>query len=165
MSTNYRASQNLSITLTSLASSSSLTVGRCSAAYSNATNKDDFLIANLKTRSGSTAPTAGGTIEIWAIMQRADGTWPEIFTTSYTGADAGFTIQSRDILFGAAVMIGSVTNDATASRDYVIRGRELSQLFGAVPQNVAFFVTQSTGQNLSATAGDHVLTITSGNYS
>ena len=163
MSTNYRASSGVTITLASLASSSGLTVGRCSAAYSNASNKDDFLLPSLKVRSGSSAPTAGGSIELWAFAQRADGAWPELFTAAYSGTDGGFTVVSRDILMACAVLLGAVTNDATTGRDYVIRGRELAQVFGAVPQNVAFFVTQSTGQALDSTAGNHALAVNPGN--
>lgn len=164
MTTNYRASSAATITLAGLATSSSLTVGRCSTAISNGTNKDDFIIPFLRVRSGSTAPTNGGSIELWAFAQRADSTWPELFTAAYTGTDGGFTIVSRDILNAGAVLLGSVTNDATTGRDYVIRGRELAQMFGAVPQNFAFFVVQSTGQNLDATAGNHALTLNPGNY-
>lgn len=164
MTTNYRASSAVTITLASLATSTGLTTGRCSAAYSNGTNKDDFVIPMLRVRSGSVAPTAGGSIELWAFAQRADSTWPEIFTAAYTGSDGGFNATSRDILFAGAVLLGAVTNDATTARDYVIRGRELAQVFGAVPQNVAFFVTQSTGQALDATAGNFALTVNPGNY-
>ena len=165
MTTNYRASSTVTITLTSLAQSSSLTVGRCSASVSNGTNLDDFVMPMLRTRSGGTI-TAGGVIEFWCFAQRADSTWPELFTTSYTGSDAGFTINSRDAFFGGAVLLGSVTQGDTTARDYVIRGRELAQVFGAVPQNFAFFVTHNLGASgtLSSTAGDHVLSLNPGNY-
>jgi hypothetical protein len=163
MTTNYRASSAVTLTLTSLATSSGLTVGRASSSYTNATNKDDFVLPTLKVRSGSVAPTAGGVIELWAFAQRADSTWPELFTGAYAGTDGGFTINSRDILFAGAVLLGSVTNDATTARDYIIRGRELAQAFGAVPQVFAFFVVQSTAQALDSTAGNHVLTMNPGN--
>lgn len=163
MTTNYRASSAVTITLASLATSSSLTVGRCSASYANGTNKDDFVLPTLKVRSG-TSPTSGGSIEFWAFAQRADSTWPELFTAAYSGSDGGFTIVSRDILNAGAVLLGAVTNDATSARDYVIRGRELAQVFGAVPQNVAFFVVQSTAQALDSTGGNHVLSVNPGNY-
>ena len=164
MSTAYRASAAATIALAALASSAGLTAGRVSAAVSNATNLDDFVMPYLRVRSGSTAPTAGGQIELWAFARRADGAWPELFTAAYAGADAGLTIVSRDILVAGAVLLGAVTNDATTGRDYVIRGRELAGAFGAVPKDFAFFVTQSTGQPLDSTAGNHALTVTTGNY-
>lgn len=160
----YRASSTLALTLTSLATSSGLTVGRCSASYSNATNKDDFIVPTLKTKTGGTAPTAGGMLELWCFAQRDDSTWPEIFTAAYTGSNAGFTVLSREILAAGAKQVGAVSNDATASRDYVLQGRELSSLFGFVPKNFAFFFVQSSAQNLSSTAGDHVLTLQAANY-
>ena len=165
MTTTYRASSAVAITLASLASSSGLVAGRCSAAYSNTTNQDDFLIPVLRTRTGGTI-VAGGVVELWAFAQRADGTWPELFTAAYTGADGAFTVNNRDALFAGAVLLGSVTQSDTTARDYVIRGRELAMVFGAVPQNVAFFVTHSTGASaiLDATAGNHVLTINAGKF-
>lgn len=157
MTTNYRASSTVSIGLNGLAHSASLVAGRCSAAISNATNKDDGLVATLLAVAHTVAPTAGGQVELWAFAQRADGTWPELFTAAYTGADGNFSVTSRDVLLAGARLIGSVTNDATASRPYPIQGRDLAMVFGFVPQNFAFFVVQSTGQQLNA-AGN-VLTI------
>jgi hypothetical protein len=164
MSTNYRASSAATITLAALTPSANLTVGRVSAAISNASNRDDFMMPYLRVRSGSTAPTAGGQIELWAFARRADGAWPELFTSAYAGADEARTIVSRDILAAGAVLLGVVTNDATTGRDYVIRGRELAMAFGALPQEVAFFVTQSTGQNLDSTGSNHSLTVNPGSY-
>lgn len=165
MTTTYRASSALTITLVSLASSSGLVAGRCSAAFSNATNQDDFAIPMLRTRTGGTI-VAGGVVELWAFAQRADGNWPELFSAAYTGADGPFTANNRDALFAGAVLVGSVTQSDTTARDYVIRGRELAMVFGAVPQNFAFFVTHSTGASatLSGTAGDHALTINAGKF-
>jgi hypothetical protein len=164
MTTNYRASSAVTITLASLATSAGLTVGRCSASVANGTNKDDFVIPTLRFRTGGTAPTAGTVLELWCFAQRADSTWPELFTAAYTGSDAGFTISSRDVLFSGAVLCGSYIFDAATGRDVVIRGRELAQVFGAVPQNFAFFVVQSSGQNLDSTGGNFALTVNPGSY-
>lgn len=164
MTTNYRASSTVTITLASLATSSGLTVGRCSASVSNGTNKDDFLRPTLKARSGAVAPTAGTVLELWCFAQRADSTWPELFTAAYTGSDAGFTISSRDVLFSGAKLLGNYTFDATTGRDFVIDGRDLAQAFGAVPQTFAFFVVQSSGQNLDSTGGNFSLALNPGNY-
>jgi len=164
MTTNYRASSAVTVSLASLASSTALTVGRCSASVANGTNKDDFVLPTLRSRTGGTAPTAGTVLEVWAFAQRADTTWPELFTAAYSGSDGGFTISSRDVLFAGAVLIGTYTFDATTGRDFVVRGRELAQCFGAVPQNFAFFIVQNSGQALDSTGGNHVLTINPGNY-
>lgn len=160
MTTTHNASEAVTLTLTSLASSSGLTVGRCSAAWSS--DGADYAAPSLKTRSGSSTPTANRAIEVWAFRRREDGTWPEIFTSAYTGSDGDFTVVSRDILRAGAVRIGDQVTDATTSRDYVIDCRELGMSWGFVPEEVAFWVTQSTGQNLSSTSGDHELTIKPG---
>lgn len=161
MSTNYRTPAAVSITLangsTGLASSSTLTIGQCSAALTNAVNKDDFARAVLQVRADSTAPTTGGSIELWAFAQRADGVWPDLFTTAYTGADGPFTARSRDILAAGAKRLGVVTNDAVASQVYTIDGLELSQMYGFLQRDFAFFVTQSTGRQLHPTASNHSL--------
>jgi hypothetical protein len=163
MTTNYRASTPVAIVLGSMPSSSGLTAGRCSPAVTNAVNKDDAIAATLRaTTSASPAPTAGGQIQLWAFAQREDGTWPELFTTIYTGAAGDFTAVSTDILHAGARMIGSVTVDAVAARPYPIHARELAMQFGFVPEVFAFFVVQSTGQPLNA-AGN-VLTIKAGSF-
>ena len=163
MATDYRASVALAITLANRASSTSLVTGRCSPAHSNAVNKDDFLLPALRFRTGSTAPTAGTQLEIWAFTQRADGLWPELFTTVYTGLDGDFTITSREVLDAGAVRIGSYTFDAAVGRDVVIRGREIANAFGgAVPQDIGFWVTQGSNQNLDGNASNFALTLRRG---
>ena len=164
MTMSYRASSALALSLASLGHSTSLTAGQCSAAYSNTSNLDDFLLPTLKLRAGTGTLTGNGPAELWAFTQRADGTWPELFTGAYTGADGAFTVVSRDILFAGAVSLGVVTMDTTASRHYVLRGFELAQRFGAMPEQVAFFFTHNSGQPLSTTAGDHVLSLKSGKF-
>ena len=157
MGMNYRASADLTCTLASLASSAGLTVGRCSAAYSNATNKDDSLGFSGLVTTGSSTLVAGA-IEVWAFAQRKDSTWPEIFTSAYAGSDGGFTVKSRDVLQASAYLVGQAITDTTA-RGYALRLVDLVQFFGFSPQQVALFVTQSSGQALDATAGNHVLTL------
>jgi hypothetical protein len=166
MTTTHNASAAVTLTLgdgsTGLASSTDLTVGRCSAAWDSA--GADYAQVALRIRAGSSAPTAGRVVELWAFRPRKDGTWPELFTATYSGSDGGFTVVSRDILRAGAKLIGEVITDATASRSYVIDARELGQVFGAVPEDVAFFVTQSSGQALSVTGADHELSVKSGTW-
>lgn len=163
MTTTYRASSALAISLASLASSSGLTAGRASASYSNTTNQDDWVQATLLTRTSGT-PTAG-VIQVWAFAQRADGLWPEMFAPAYTGADAALTANTYDVLQGGGRLIGQVNTDTTA-RSYTIECRELGAAFqGAVPQNVAFLVVHNCGTALDATAGNHALTVKAGKWS
>lgn len=157
MTTNYRATSSLTLTLVSLAASSGLTVGRASAEFDNGTNKDDGLGVSGFITTG-TSPVAG-LIEVWAFAQRHDGTWPELFTAAYTGSDGGFTVNSRDILMSGAVLVGSVINDTTSSRAYPFKLRDVATLFGFAPKKFALFVTQSTTVALNASAGNHALSV------
>lgn len=154
----YRASSALTITLASLASSSGLTVGRCSTSYSNATNKDEIIGLAGQITVGTT--TTAGVIEVWAFAQRADSTWPDLFTTSYAGTDGGFTIRSRDILFAGARLVSSMTVAASLSNvPHSFGPQDVAALFGYPPKDVAFFVAHNSGVALNATAGNHAMHI------
>lgn len=150
-----RASAAQTITLASLATSSGLTVGRCSTAYDNSTNLDEFLSCSGLITTG-TSPTAGQ-IEVWVFAERADGSWPELFTASYTGTDGGFTINSRDVLAAGAERIARIDTDATSNRSYVFKPADLARALGGVVRKAALFVTHSTAVNLNSTAGNHVI--------
>lgn len=158
----YRASSAYTITLASLATSAGLTVGRCSTSKSNASNKDEHLgVAGLVT-IGSSA--SAGTIEVWAFAQRRDATWPEIFTAAYSGSDAGFTVQSRDILRASAVLVAGITTAAGSNVAYPFRLVDLARLFGFAPAEHALFVTHNTGVNLNGTGGNHSIDLLAAYY-
>jgi hypothetical protein len=157
----YRASSAFTITLASLATSSGLTVGRCSTSLSNGTNKDEHLaIAGQITAS----PTGAGDIEVWAFAQRKDSTWPDLFSSAYSGSDAGFTIRSRDILFAGAQLIATMRVASGTNVPYSFGPLDMVTLFGYPPKDFALFVTQSTGANLNATAGNHSIDLMAAYY-
>lgn len=159
----YRASSAYTITLASLATSSGLTVGRCSTSNSNATNKDEILAVSGQVTCGTT--TTAGVMELWAFAQRADSTWPDLFTAAYTGSDGGFTIRSRDILRAGAVLVGSATVAASlTSVPFTFAARDLSELFGFPPKEHALFFVHSSGVNLNSTAGNHSIDLMSAYY-
>lgn len=156
----YRASSAYTITLASLATSSTLTAGRCTTSKSNATNKDDILAVAGQIMVGTT--TTAGVIEIWAFAQRADGTWPDIFTAAYTGTDGAFTIRSRDILYGGARRIDSLAvAGGQTNVPFSFGPRDISMLFGYPPKEHAIFVVHSSGVALNATAGNHSIDLSS----
>ena len=154
MTITSRASSALTHTVASLATSAGRTVGRCSAQYDNATNRDENLAASVLFTTGTT-PTAG-LIEAWVFQEREDGTWPDIFTTAYAAADGGFTAKSRDALRAGAALLGSVANDTTSDRGYILQPRDVAMLFGTVyVRKFAVFVTHSSVAAANATAGNH----------
>ena len=146
------------LTAASLASDSALLIGRQSAIFDNSTNKYlEALAAGLFTTG--TSPTAGR-IELWAFaaLNDAGPTYPDTFST----ADASRTATSRDILFSAAVLVGSVNTDTTSNRAYPIRPVSLETLFGGdLPTLFGFFVVHNTVAALNATAGNHGVWVSS----
>ena len=159
----YRASSALTITLASLATSSGLTVGRCSTSYSNATNKDEIQAIGGQITCGTT--TTLGAIEVWAFAQRADSTWPDLFTSAYSGTDGGFTIRSRDILIAGARQVRYMTVVAgLTSIPFSFGPRDISELFGYSPKEWAVFVTHSSGVNLNSTGGNHSIDVNPAYY-
>lgn len=154
MTITSRASSTLTHTIASLATSSGRTVGRASTAYDNTTNRDEQVAASVLFTTG-TSPTAG-VIEAWAFQELEDGTWPDLWTASYSGTDAGLTVKSRDVLRAGAVLLGSVVNDTTSNRGYIIQPRDLASLFGVLyVRKVGIFITHSTGVNANSTGGNH----------
>lgn len=147
-----RASAAQTITLASLAASSGLTAGRCSTAYDNSTNLDEFVKVMGAIFSGTT-PTVGA-IEVWAFHERADGTWPALFTAAYTGTDGAFTAQSRTILQQGAALVAAMVNDTTTDREYPILPVDLVALLGGPVRKCAFFVTHSTVAALKSASHD-----------
>lgn len=159
----YRASSAYTITLASLAASSTLVAGRCSTSKSNATNKDEIIAAAGQIMVGTT--TTAGVIEVWAFAQRADGTWPDLFSAAYSGTDGGFSIRSRDVLSAGARLVSSMTVAASLTNiPFSFGPRDLSMYFGYPPKEHALFVVHSTGVALHATAGNHSIDLSSAFY-
>ena len=88
----YPAASDLTITLASLASDTSLLTGRESAVIDNTANLYlDFLISGKIT--AGTSPTAARSIEVWAVGSWDGTNWPDVFD----GTESAETITSADI--------------------------------------------------------------------
>jgi hypothetical protein len=150
-----RASSALTHGVASLATSSGRTVGRCSAEYDNTTNKDEEVAASVLITTGTT-PTAAGIIEAWVFQLREDGTWPDIFTSAYSGSDGGFTVRSRDHLRAGAALLGAVPVLSTSDLPYILQPRNVAQLLGVnLVRKFAMFTTHNTAVNLNGTSSNH----------
>lgn len=161
MTWSARASSAPTFTLASLASSSSLTVGRCSAAIDNSANLDELLLCTGQLTTG-TSPTASKSIELWVFGELADGTWPDLFTAAYTGSDGGFTIRSRDILLAGArrvAWINTGTSGNTSNVPYTFAPRDLAELLDGAVRKAGLFAVHDTGAALNSTAGNHAINI------
>lgn len=155
----YAASAAYTITLASLATSSTLVAGRESNAVSNTTDKYlDYLIGGKVTTG--TSPT-GGVIEVWAYGSEEDTpTYPDVID----GTDSVETFTSRDILVYGLARIATIPVDTTSNRTYWFAPVSLAGAFGRlvggniyVPKTHGIFVAHSTGVNLHATGGNHAI--------
>lgn len=147
----------ITCTLTSLASSATLVAGQASAAVDNRTTNDiDHLISG-KIRMGAVAPTVNTYIEVWAAAPYKIASGTATFPDVLDGTDSAKTFTSLNVKNSSMRLIWSTLVDATANRDYFIPPTSLRNAFGEMPAMYQLFVTNGSGQALSATGTDHVL--------
>lgn len=151
----YSSVQAVTISLASLASSSSLTAGQESGVIDNSTNRFIDAILSGKITVGS-SPTSGTNIivNVFALLDPS-GTYPDVMD----GSDSAETITSAGVGRGflrRAVILD--VDSTTSDREYPFSGISIADLFrGVMPQKWGVFVTHNTGVNLNATGGNHVI--------
>ena len=154
----YASSGAYTITLASLATSSTLLVGRESTAVDNTSNLYlDYGVAGVITVG--TSPTANTVIQVLAYGSQNDTpTYPDVFD----GTDSDETITSAGIKAGALAFIVILgVGTTTSNRAYPWFSRSLELTFGGfVPKYHGIFVTHNTGANLNSTGGNHVINYT-----
>lgn len=157
---NYDSATNtnaLTITLASLATSSSRVVGRQSTVVSNATTKYMDVILSGQITVGTT-PTTAKQIDVYVFapikIASSTASYPIATTTALGESDAAATFeidQLRQLRW-----IGTLTNIATSDRAYSLEPTSIAARFGGVmPIKWGIFITHDTGVNLNATAGNH----------
>jgi hypothetical protein len=150
----YAASTAMTITLASLASSSTFLVGRESTAIVNTTDLYVDGRIMVKITTSATAPTVDTEIRVYGVQPLDDTpTWPD----TMTGSDAGRTVTNAYILDSAFILLGATAVSAATAVGYPIRTLTLAEAFGFVPKRFSVYVTQNTGQTLHATAGNHAI--------
>lgn len=156
MKISYGTTVSATITLASLATSSTKLVGRESTAIDNSSNLYmDYLVSGQVTTG--TSPTDAKTIEVWAYASFDDTpNYPDVFD----GTDSAETVTSDNIKFSALRLVASMSTGSTSDRSYPFTPVSIKQLFGHLPQYFGFFVTHDTGVNLNATAGNHFIDLT-----
>lgn len=160
VSTNYSSvsdSTAITITLASLATSSSLVAGRESTVVDNTTNKylDALVTGQITT---GTTPTVNTTIAVYVYtpLSVAGSTfvYPKATATALTAVDAAATFEAGQ-LGNAVRLAGAATVNATSDRPYNFEF-SVAQLFGGImPLKWGLWVVHSTGVALNATAGNH----------
>jgi hypothetical protein len=147
----YPAASDLTITLASLASDTSLLTGRESETIDNSTNLYlDYLISGKITTG--TSPTASRSIEVWAVGSWDGTSWPDVFD----GTESAETITSADIKASVCRFVAAMATANTSDRTYHFGPVSLAAAFGGtLPPKVVLFVTHSTGVALNSTSGNH----------
>jgi hypothetical protein len=159
------SSNDITITLASLATSSSMVAGRESTIVDNTSNKFVDVTVTGQITTGTT-PTTAKTIAIYAYtpidLNSTTYVYPVATTTALTGADAAATFEAeqRNMLkLGAAITV-----NATSDRKYSFQF-SVAQLFGGImPLKWGLWVTHDTAVNLNATGGNHWITYTGIKY-
>jgi len=148
----YGTGTALTITLASLATSSTLVSGRQSTSVDNSSNLflDDILSGKI---SVGTTPTANTKIEIWLIPKGTDGNWPDTFGAT----DANVTVTSREMLYSYGTLLLSIPMPSATSNVAYAYNRSLLSKLSVVPKEWCIWVTHSTAVNLNSTGGNHVV--------
>lgn len=149
----YASSSAITITLASLATSSTWVAGRASADIDNSSNLYfDYQIGGKITVG--TTPTANTTIEVWVIPIAYDTVYSDVFGSG----DANETVTSREILRACGRILCVIDVPvATSNVAYWFQGNISEALGAPAPAKFQIFVVHNTGVNLNATGGNHVI--------
>lgn len=148
---NFSALQTLTMTLNSLASDTTLLIGRQSALISNLSTLAIDVLVGGKFVSHSAAPTTSRQIEVWAISSPDQGT---TYNAGAGASDAGLTLVAAKKALLRLVTI--IPTDAATSSTYAWGPFSLAQVFGGVmPTHWGLWVVHNMGQILAA-AGNEV---------
>ncbi|HXF88298.1 MAG TPA: hypothetical protein VNK48_08100 [Xanthobacteraceae bacterium] len=157
VSLQYATPITLTITLASLASDTSLSAGRASAAVDNSTNGYVDFVVGGKVTTG-TSPTASRQIEVWAFGTY-DGT---TYSAGASGSDAAFSPGTEKPLMK---LLQIIPTDNTSNRTYEWGPCSVAQAFGGTcPLKWGIYVVHNTGVGLNATAGNHEVKATPVKY-
>lgn len=152
----YAASATPTMTLASLAASSTTLAGRESTAIDNgASNKylDDLVAGHFRAAATN---VQAGYILVTVVGSRNDTpAWPDVFD----GTDSAETVSKQGIFDQVCKILAAIVTDATASQTWSFGPESVASRFGGwLPDQYLFFVTHSiqTSTNAwSATEGDH----------
>jgi hypothetical protein len=156
----YIASSAVTITLASLASSTTFLAGRESTAIDNTTNEyADYHLAGKITTG--TAPTAGR-IEVYVVGMLDDATWPDVFD----GTDSAETITDVNIKNSICRLAAAIVTGTTANQAYSFGPVSVAATFGmqVVPKKFVVYIAHSTVAALNATGGNHVISVAPHGY-
>ncbi len=151
----YASASDITITLASLATSSTKLVGRESTAVVNTSNLYlDYLVSGKITTG--TSPTTAKSIEVWCVASWDGTTYP----AGFAGSDAAGPTLIAENKASALALIASMATVATSDTAYHFSCKSIAALFGGiVPPKWSVFVTHDTAVNLNSTGGNHQIRI------
>jgi len=152
----YGSSSALTVTLASLATSSTFLAGRESTVIDNTSNLYlDYLLSGKITTG--TSPTDAKEIRVYVYALMEDSTYPDVFD----GTDSDETVTSTQIRDSALKLAAVIATNNTSDRTYPFSPISVAALFGGtLPKKFGVFVTHNTAVNLNSTAGNHAIYIT-----
>lgn len=149
----HAASGTFTITLASLASSSTRVAGRESAALTFASIDPliDVLVGGKITTG--TSPTASRSIDIWVYAAvEDDPIYPDVFD----GTDSDETCTSENVRNSALRLLATILVDAASDRTYWLAPTSIAALYGGMmPTHFGLFIAHDTAVALNATGSNH----------
>lgn len=158
--TAYGSSAAVTITLASLAASSTLLAGRESTLVDNTTNKYlDYMLAGHFKTAASNAQV--GAINV-AVVEPEDDTptWPDVFD----GTDSTETVSLQNVYDQVCRVAASITTTASNALVWPFAPTSVANLFGGnCPFKFVVFVShnaETSTNGWSSTEGDHAVKVT-----
>lgn len=147
----YAADGQFTITLASLATSSTWVAGREALAVSNTTNKYlDYDITGKVTTG--TSPTANTEIRLYGIRPINDTpTWPG----GFDGTDSAGAPVNTNVLASLPLLWSTTVSSVSDITYPIISSLSIAQLWGLVPDNFSVYVTHNTAVNFNSTGSNH----------
>lgn len=143
----YAASANLTFTLASLASDSSLLAGRQCTVVDNTSNKYfDYLLSGFITVG--TSPTVSTSLFMYAWALIDDGpTYPDTMGAT----DANVSLTSANVGVGFLKPVWQQTIDSTTNRVYYFDGISMAGVFGgSLPAKFGLWFVHNTAAALKS---------------
>lgn len=153
----YGSSSDLTITLASLPTSSTLVAGRESTEVDNASSVKylDYLCGGKITTG--TSPTDARQIRTYIVAPFNDSTYPDVFD----GTDSNETWTSTAMRDAAGKRLSTIATNNTSDRTYPFGPESIAQFFGgSLPKKFVAWVTHDTGVNFNSTGSNHVISVT-----
>ena len=144
----------VTITLASLANSTTGANGRESTAISNASDLYWDYVVGGKLRTGNIL-SSDGFFEVWAHAAVSDA---PLYVDTLTGADANITFTSRAMLTSCMRQLAQLNTISSAvSRFYWMEPVSIREAFGFMPRDFGLVVINRTTGAASAVAGSSEL--------